>query len=117
MEIGSDYYIAWSLYLLMVVSSHVLFWRLLLKVASLHLKIVLQLGLLTLLITPALLDAETGYWVPAFMVMIMEGLNDGFDAIVPRLPPMFLLFVVLLVVAYLVRWIWSRFMVPESTAQ
>ncbi|MEH6556641.1 MAG: hypothetical protein V7459_05405 [Oceanicoccus sp.] len=117
MDIGSDYYLSWSLYYLAVATSNVLFWRLLLGIGSLHVKILLQLTLLALLITPASLEPGQGYLVPAFMVMIMEGLNEGFAAITPRFLPMVAVLFVLIFVTYLIRWVWRRFVATKFAAR
>ena len=109
MDTGSDYYISWLIYCLAVFASNALLWRLLVRANSVHLKILLQLTLLAVLMTPASLELGTGYWVPAFMVMIMEGLNEGFAAVAPRLLPMLSVLILLIFSTYLFRWIWRRF--------
>ncbi len=108
MDTGSDYYISWLIYCLAVFSSNALLWRLLVRASSVHLKILLQLTLLAVLMTPASLELGTGYWVPAFMMMIMEGLNEGFAAAAPRLLPMLLVLILLIFSTYLSRWTWRR---------
>lgn len=117
MDIGSDYYLSWSLYYLAVAASHILFWRLLVGINSLHVKILLQLILLALLITPASLEPGQSYLVPAFMVMIMEGLNEGFAAVTPRFLPMAAVLLVLIVLTYLIRWVWRRFLATKFAAR
>ncbi len=117
MDIGNDYYLSWSIYCLAVAASHILFWRLLMGINNLHVKILLQLSLLALLITPATIEPGQGYWVPAFMVMIMEGLNEGFAAVTPRLLPVLAVLMVLIFLTYLIRWIWRRFFATQSTSR
>lgn len=117
MNIGSDYYLSWSIYCFAVVVSQLLFWRLLKGIDHRHVNILLQLSLLAVLITPASLEPGQGYWVPAFMVMIMEGLNEGFAAVAPRLLPMLAVLIVLIASTYLIQWVRRRFFVAKSISR
>ena len=89
METASDYYLSWGIYLLAVVAAQILLWRVMVVISSREIKILLQLLLLAFLITPVPLEPGQFYWVPAFMAAIMEGLNFGLEAALPRLWPIF----------------------------
>ncbi|ARN75880.1 hypothetical protein [Oceanicoccus sagamiensis] len=106
METANDYYLSWGIYLAAVLAAQLLLWRVLSIFKNQDIKTLIQLLLLALLITPVPLEPGQGYWVPAFMAAIMEGLNLGLDAALPRLWPIFtmmLVFVCLSVVWRLYR--------------
>lgn len=74
---GSEYYLAWLIYLAAVLSAHLLLWRALKVISSRDIKTVLHLSLAAILLTPTTLTTGQNYWVPAFMSALMDGLNDG----------------------------------------
>ncbi len=94
METASDYYISWSIYLAAVLAAQLLLWRVLSIISSREIKTLIQLLLFALLITPVPLEPGQSYWVPAFMAAIMEGLNLGLEAALPRLWPIFTMMLV-----------------------
>ena len=81
---GSEYYLAWLIYLGAVLSAHLLLWRALVVVSSRDIKTVLHLFLCAILLTPTALSEGQHYWVPAFMSALMDGLNDGLAAAMPE---------------------------------
>ncbi|MGK0500883.1 MAG: hypothetical protein ACJAYG_002537 [Oceanicoccus sp.] len=95
MEMTSDYYQTWAIYWGAVVVAVFLFWLLLRKFKRPTLTYSLLIMLLALLLTPAAPEAERGYWVPAYMVALMEGLNEGFEAAMPYLWPVIFMMVLL----------------------
>lgn len=99
MEPASDYYTAWAIYWLAVIVAQLLFWRALAAINSQQVKVLSQLLLFALLITPVSLETGQPHWVPAFMAAIMEGLNDGFDAALSRLWPILLMMLVFILLA------------------
>ena len=103
METGSEYYTAWSIYLLAVLVAEILLWRLLRIIKPGSVKLTLHLSLLALLLTPATLDITQSYWVPAFMVALMNGLNEGLEAALPPLQLILIVMLLLISVPYLFR--------------
>ena len=102
MEPTGGYYVAWVIYLAAVVVAQLLLRRSLRPVKGQQLKILLQLFLFALLITPVPLEPGQSYWLPAFMAALMESLNLGVDALWPRLWPIF--FTMLLLLCLLAGW-------------
>ncbi|WP_101757119.1 hypothetical protein [Oceanicoccus sp. KOV_DT_Chl] len=86
METGSEYYYAWIIYLLAVAAAQLLLWKILSGIKNRDITTVMQLLLLAVLIVPASLE-QSGYWVPSFMAALMEGINLGFEAALPRIWP------------------------------
>ncbi len=108
MEPARDYYIAWLIYLAAVLAAELLLWRGLHKRLNRDVLHVLQILVFALLITPATLDITQavsldGYWVPAFMAALMEGINEGFPAAMTRLTPVWVVMLVLLLLALVWR--------------
>ncbi|MFA7553632.1 MAG: hypothetical protein WCY88_05230 [Spongiibacteraceae bacterium] len=103
METGSNYYSAWAIYLLAVLAAELLLWCLVKRIKSKDIRWVLHLCLLALLITPVALDSAQQYWVPAVMAALMDGLNIGWDAAMPRLIPILLVMLVLLILSLVVK--------------
>ncbi len=101
----TDYYIAWGVYLLAIVGAQVVAWRLVRFIPQVDLRLILQLCLFALLITPAKLDADSNNWVPAFMAAIIEGVDHGLTAAMERLTPIFILMLVLIVLSLCKRFI------------
>lgn len=108
MEGGSDYQLAWWIYLCAVLGAHCLLWWLLRPVTYTNVKAVLQLMLLALLITPAALEPGQSYWVPAFMAAFMDGVDSGIDAALVRLWPIFGAMLLFLLLFVLVKVLWAR---------
>ncbi|MEE8059264.1 MAG: hypothetical protein V3T17_15725 [Pseudomonadales bacterium] len=95
MDMGNDYLIAWSLYLLAVVAAQILTWRILRPFLQADIRAIVQLCVFSILITPARLEAGASYWVPAFVAALMDGVNDGVDAAIVRLWPIVMVMLVL----------------------
>lgn len=108
METASDYYISWGIYWVAVAVAQFLLWRGLTIIKSQPIKILIQLLLFALLITPVPLESGQSYWVPAFMAAIMEGLNIGFEAALPRLWPILVMMLVLVSLAVAWQAYWLR---------
>lgn len=104
MELSNGYFIAWGIYALAVVMAQLLFWRLCRSIAHADLRLVLQFCLFALLVTPARLEQPLGYWAPAFMAALMDGLNYGLDQVLERLWPVLVSLLLLL----LGRILWTR---------
>lgn len=108
MDVAENYLLAWSLYLLAVASSQLIVWRMLRALASVDLRISMQLIALAIWITPIQLESEQSYWVPVFMVAIMDGISFGADTALERLQPMWAVMLVMLVIVLLLKWRRSR---------
>ncbi len=100
METGNEYVIAWAIYLLAVVGAQVLSWRIARPLPWADLRLVFQLFIFAILITPARLEPTGSYWVPAFMAALMDGLNYGTDQVLNRLWPIWITLLVLLLLSY-----------------
>lgn len=103
-ELNSDYYIAWFVYLMAVIAAQFIVWRLSSSFKSQDFRLLLQIFCFSLLIMPTHLNQLQnggGYWVPAFIAAVMDGLNDGFEASVPHLVPMLFLMLALLCASFL----------------
>jgi hypothetical protein len=103
MEASSGYLISWIIYLVAVVAAQGLLWWMLRKTQLPDFKMVLQFLLFAILITPATLNDNSSYWVPAFMAAFLGGLDAGFDAAIPRLWSIVAVFIGLLCISLLVR--------------
>lgn len=95
LQMGSEYYLAWLIYLGAVCCAHVLLWRAMSVIASRDIKTVLHLVLASILLTPTTLTAGQNYWVPAFMSALMDGLNDGAAAAMPDIGSILIVMLVL----------------------
>jgi hypothetical protein len=100
MAVGSDYWIAWLIYLLAVACAQWLCWRASLALASADLRLLLQFCLLALLLTPVRLEPTSQFWVPAFMAALMESLNEETDTVLNRLSPILINMLVLSIMAF-----------------
>lgn len=105
MEVSNDYYLAWGIYLLAVVTAQLLLWKVLSGLKNRDIATILQLMLLALLIVPASLNQQN-YWVPSFMAAMMEGINLGFDAALPRLWPILITMIILVCLSLF--WTFTR---------
>lgn len=107
METTSSYMIAWLVYIVAVGGAQLLAWRISRVLRSPDLRAIFQLVVLAALITPARLEEGANYWVPAFMVALMEGLNDGMEVALNRLLPMMVTMLVFILLSVVVRRIKS----------
>lgn len=112
-EPGREYYLAWLIYLFALLAAELLLWRGLHKRIHRELLHVLQLLVFALFITPVTLELEQGmsmqdYWVPAFMAALMEGINEGFAAALPRLTPVLVVMALLLTLSLVWRLLRRR---------
>jgi len=101
-DLGYDFYLAWVIYLLAVLCSQLLWWRITAGFKRQELRSLLQITVLAVLITPAQLGPVEGhgsYWAPAFITAIMEGLGGDGEAALARLLPMLALLLVLTAVS------------------
>ena len=108
MTTGDDYYLAWAIYLAAICLAHLVLWRMLRRLSSVNLRVVLHVCLFAILVTPAPFGSEGSYWVPAYMTAIMEGLNDGLDAMLNRMIPIFIVMLVLVTLSLLFNFIRQR---------
>ena len=109
MQTGLEYYLCWGVYLLAVAASQLLLWRVLVVISNKEVKTVLQLSLLAILITPAVLEPGQAYWVPAFMAALMEGLNEGPDAALLRIWPILGVMLALITLSFIWRLYQGRY--------
>lgn len=115
MEVGDSYYTAWWIYLLAVIGAQLSCWWLIRKIRSVNVKIVLQLILFSILITPAALESGQNYWVPAFMVAFMSSLDSGLDAAIPQLWSILLVTVAILLLFVVTKLVWARWRPAAKT--
>jgi len=108
MELESDYYLAWAIYLLAVLTAQIVVWRLVLHVRFVELRSILQVCSLALFITPVRLDPTQNYWVPAFIAALMDGLNDGVDALLNRFVPVLFVMTGLLIASFILKLIMRK---------
>ena len=108
MEVGDSYYTAWWIYLLAIVGAQLSCWWLVRKIRNVNVKIVLQLILFGILITPAALESGQDYWVPAFMVAFMNSLDSGVEAALPQLKSILWVTLMILVAFALTKFAWIK---------
>lgn len=108
METASDYYTAWWTYLGAVAGAQFLLWWLIRKLTSSDIKLVLHIVLFSILITPATMERGVDYWVPAFMVAILDGFTHGIDTVIPRLWPILIVMLALISVSFLFKLVKAR---------
>jgi hypothetical protein len=101
----NEYLTSWLIYLSAALGAHLLLWRVLVVFSNTRWIHYSHCLLAAVLFTPVSLelDGRSGYLVPAFMAALMDGLNDGFDAALPKIWLMLGFFVALIFFTLLFR--------------
>jgi hypothetical protein len=102
-EVESNYLIGWCVYLLAVVGMMVVLRHLTAGLKWKESAAVIKLCVLVLLLTPAKVDPEQGFWAPAFIAAFMEGISQGADAALTRAWPILIIMMVCLVLSFIWR--------------
>jgi hypothetical protein len=105
-ELGNDYYLAWFAYLVGALVSQLIVWRLTVKIKAIEARTIIRICSFAMLITPVRLDPDQNYWVPALIAGLMDGLNDGGEALIQRFVPIIVVTIALLVTS--LAWKLSR---------
>jgi hypothetical protein len=99
-EVESNYLIGWCIYLLAVVGMMVVLRHLTSALQWKESVDVIKLCTLVLLLTPAKVDPEQGFWAPAFITVFMEGISQGADVAMIRAWPILIIMVVCLLLSF-----------------
>ena len=105
-DVASNHLIAWCIYMLAVVGAMVIVRRLCNYFRLNELASVIRIIVLVVLVIPAQIDPEMGYWAPAFMAAFMDLIAIGPEAAFERIIPVF----IILVASIALSFFWRKFL-------
>ena len=88
--IWTDYLVAWTVYLLLVLLACSIFWYITWNMRYVGIKRVVRIGFACFLLTPYYSDAEQQFLAPAFIVALFDALSDGAVGMIPASTPILL---------------------------
>jgi len=107
-EVESNYIILWCIYLLAVVGAMVVVRRFCSALKLQESAAVVRIIVLVILITPAKVDPELGFWAPAFMALFMDAIAVGIEPALSRLWPILIVLVISLGLSFSWRLVSSK---------
>lgn len=107
-DVESNHIILWCIYLLAVVGAMVVVRRFCSAMKLKESAAVLRIVVLVILVTPAKVDPELGFWAPAFMAVFMDAIAMGIEPALSRLWPILIVLVISLALSFGWRVVFSK---------